>query len=289
MIISMTGYGRGRVVRDGYAVVAELKSVNHRYLELQFRLPGHYQAHEMFLRNRLQTLQRGKVTVTLSIDTETEGTLSAPVDHGRLKAYYHDLQQTAAELGAPPPTLDAVLALPGVLLESTSEVNETEWAIVQEAVDLAVAELQAARQREGENLQPQFDACLEALDAFVDGTEAFEAARVDALKAKMETGLAELRANHPIDDGRFQQELFYYLEKYDIAEEKQRIRAHLQSFRELLSAKESQGRQLQFLVQELWREVNTLGNKAYQMDLQRQVVSMKEELEKLKEQLMNIQ
>lgn len=292
MIESMTGYGRGRAASANYEALAEIKAVNHRYTEFNFRLPAHYLREEIELKNRLQSiLKRGKIHILLTVTHRTEQAAAGGIllDRGRLIQYYHELQAVARQLGSEQdPRLPELLNLPGVLAEGSQDVAEEEWAIALQAVDEAAARFQEHRREEGAQLLPQFQQAMSRLGELLEQIEPHEAARTEALKQRMEAGLKELGQHIHVDQERYQQELFFYLEKYDIAEEKARIRSHLQSMEATLAEPESNGRKLLFQVQELWREVNTLGNKGYHAEIQSISVQMKEELEKMKEQLMNI-
>lgn len=289
----MTGYGYGTVQNADYHITAELKSVNHRYCEINFKLPQNYLEQEVLLKNYLQKkLKRGKIFVLLSVEHLNPNASAggrATIDAGVLASYYEELHAISTKIGIKPKIkLTDLLELPNVLVDSTRSTPEEEWNLVQQAVEAAVQKLIEVRNAEGEKLQPEFEKATNRVTELLQEITPYEEERVEMLKQKMETGLKELANNVNYSEDRYQQELFYYLEKMDIAEEKARIKVHLDTFRQTMEAPESNGRKLLFLTQELWREVNTLGNKSYHIQMQERVVQMKEELEKMKEQLMNI-
>jgi uncharacterized protein (TIGR00255 family) len=297
MIESMTGYGYGQASNDNFLVTAELKAVNHRYTEVSFKLPAHYVQQEILLKNRLQQrLRRGKLFLAVTVehlhpDAEVG---RSPLDIELIKHYYRELKQASEMLrmnqsGEPREiALSELLGLPNVVREDAAEVSDEEWQLVQQAVEDAMAQLEANRRSEGERLLPDLQGFADTLAQKLEEIEPYEQERLEHLKQRMENGLQELGRNVSVDQERYQQELLYYLEKYDISEEKARLRSHLSQFRDTLAAPESNGRKLLFLTQELWREVNTLSNKAYHVEIQSRAVAMKESIEKMKEQLNNI-
>jgi uncharacterized protein (TIGR00255 family) len=288
----MTGYGHCALHTPDFHVTAEFKTVNHKFLELTLKLPQNYLEQEIHLRNEIaQRVKRGKgfLMVTVQHLNPNKGGGKATLNESVLLGYYHDLRHAALQAGLTPDIkLTDLLALPNVFTDTATAAAEEEWALVQQAVKTATDKLLENRRREGQNLEPEFRQCVATLRECVQGIEPFEKARIETIRARMENALAELGKNITITEDRFQQELFYYVEKLDIAEEKARIAVHLDAFLKTLDEPESNARKLTFLTQELWREVNTLGNKAYNSDMQTLVVRMKEELEKIKEQMNNI-
>jgi uncharacterized protein (TIGR00255 family) len=292
MLESMTGYGSATLHSPDLQVHAEFKTINHKFLELSVKLPQNYLQQEIVLRNDIaQRVKRGKGLLMVSVEhlnPETAGG-KAQLNTQVLQGYYHDLTDLALSLGASTaiPITD-LLTLPNAFVEGSVTVPEAEWQLVQQAVRQATDQLLENRRKEGAQLMQEFrNALLEVRERLAE-IEPFEKARIEALRARMQNGLSEVSKNYAVNEERFQQELFYYMEKFDIAEEKARLLVHLDAFTATLDEPDSNGRKLNFLLQELWREVNTLGNKAYSTEIQRRVVSMKEELEKIKEQLNNI-
>jgi uncharacterized protein (TIGR00255 family) len=295
MLHSMTGFGAGRAQNEYLTVEVELKTLNSKHLELNFKGPAHYQNQELALRNLVaEHITRGKVSLVLNINPHQP---TGP-EHGRgmplvntlkLKEYYWQLKAVQQELGIDASIdLTSLLNLPGIFDTPTPEIQEDEWALVQEALQQALARLTESRIQEGAALLKDIEARLEQLTVYLAAIKQHEAGRTHTIRTRLTQHIVELGENPAFNPERFEQEMLYYLEKFDINEEKVRIAAHIQHFRSILKQKESQGRKLQFLVQELWRETNTLGVKAYDVRIQTIVVEMKEELEKIKEQLMNV-
>lgn len=288
----MTGYGHCALHTPDFHVTAEFKTVNHKYLELSLKLPQNYLEQEIRLRNEIaQRVKRGKgfLMVTVQHLNPSKGGGKAALNTEVLMGYYHDLRHASVEVGLTSEIkLTDLLSLPNVFTDTRESVAEEEWNLVQEAVRKATDLLMENRRREGQNLVPEFRQAIQIIQESVAAIEPYEKARIENIRTRMENALAELGKNVTATEDRFHQELFYYVEKLDIAEEKARIAVHLDEFLKTLDEKDSNARKLTFLTQELWREVNTLGNKAYNSDMQTLVVRMKEELEKIKEQMNNI-
>jgi uncharacterized protein (TIGR00255 family) len=291
MIQSMTGYGSATVTSSRFHVSAEIKSLNSKYIEIYLKLPSYYFYQEIILKNMLtQKLIRGKVSVQLTIENLNPTVERIKINTDLLKAYYRQINQLSEALQLKESlSLSTLLSLPHVIQETNQQVDEEEWQLVQEAITQAANALTENRLKEGKALLTDLTERANTIKQLLLEIEPFEADRINQIKARMKSSLAELTELFSLSEDRFQQEVVYYLEKYDFNEEKVRLRAHLRSLFELLeNSTENQGRKLQFLVQEMHREVNTLGVKAYDANIQLRVVAMKEEIEKLKEQLMNI-
>ena len=291
MIQSMTGYGSAIVSNSRYHINAEIKSLNSKYIEIYTRLPAHYFQQEMILKNMLtQKLVRGKISVYITIENMNPGTDAVKINSELLKAYYEQLNEISKELSIKEPLPFAtLLSLPNVIQEVNAQVDEEEWQLVLKAVTEAAQNLIENRLKEGAALLKDLELRGKTIEQLLLEIEPYETDRIGQIKQRLKAGLQELSEVFSFSEDRFQQEVVYYLEKYDINEEKVRLRAHLDSlFDTLKHSSENQGRKLYFLVQEMHREVNTLGVKAYDANIQLRVVSMKEEIEKLKEQLLNI-
>lgn len=292
MIESMTGYGAARAEAEGLRVHAELKSLNSRYFEVTCRLPQHYLEQEVLLKQLLQDkLRRGKVTLALTL-TYTNGEaaeLGEVLDEALLKAYYTQLENVRSQLGLQQPiALEQLTALPHVVREDAGQaVTDDEWALVERVVHDAIKALQQNRQVEGARLKPAFEDNLAAIERLSAEIKPYEEQRRQLVREKLEGALEQLKSVQANAE-RFEQELIYYLEKLDITEEQVRLQAHLALFRETMASAESQGRKLNFVAQEMGREINTLGAKANMPEIQALVVDMKDELEKIKEQVNNI-
>jgi uncharacterized protein (TIGR00255 family) len=288
----MTGYGKGSTSGQHYSVTAEMKSINSKGLEMSLRLPRNYFEQELYLKSQISAkLQRGKVSLTLSVTTHgvEDEDVSAPIDRDLLVAYHKELDEVRRHLGLQTEVpLSALLSLPGVISEVEKPVSADEWALVQQAVDQAMDALIKSRCAEGNALQKDFEHRINVLELLLADVTPLEAERMTTVKQRLNGNLSEMMPGRQVDADRFEQELIYYLEKNDITEEQVRLSTHLQLFRTTLREPESQGRKLSFVAQEMGREINTLGAKAYHAGIQSIVVRMKDELEKIKEQVMNI-
>jgi len=290
MILSMTGYGAAQTSANDLHITVTLKSLNSKFLETKFVLPQHYQQQELWIKNLLATeVQRGKLSLTLSIERLSSGGSGIPFDSEKLATYHAELQRLADKLNPGERiAVTSLLTLPGVMADSLREVDEEEWELARQTIEKAVQAFKESRRTEGRALQADFEHRAKLLADYLNQVEPYEPGRVENIKQRLLAALAELKDSVTVNDERLQQELIFYLEKYDITEEKTRIRTHLKYFNDTLHDKEAQGRKLLFIAQELWREINTLGNKANEVNIQKIVVQMKDELEKIKEQVMNI-
>lgn len=288
----MTGYGRGVASGPHYSVTAEMKSINSKGLEMSLRLPRNYFEQELFLKSQISAkLQRGKVSLSLTVTTHgaEDESVQAPIDRDLLVAYHKELDELRRHLGLQAEVpLGSLLSLPGVISEAEKPVSADEWALVQQAVEQAMDALVKSRCAEGHALQKDFEHRINVLELLLSDVTPLEAERMTQVKQRLNGTLSDYMPGRPIDADRFEQELIYYLEKNDITEEQVRLRTHLQLFRTTLREPESQGRKLSFVAQEMGREINTLGAKAYHAGIQSIVVRMKDELEKIKEQVSNI-
>jgi uncharacterized protein (TIGR00255 family) len=291
MIKSMTGYGKAQAEHNGVIFNVEVKTLNSKFLELNLRLPKAYSEKEMELRNLLtQQLERGKANVSIdmqSIDaTESKVEFNKPL----FLSYYRQLQELALAAGAP--SLDDIFRLavqqPDVSRTVSGEFNEEEWKQLEELVEKAVQACDAFRLREGEALKGKLAGYAAEIKRQLQAVEERDPIRTEAVKEKLSKKLEELKQVENVDQNRLEQELIYYIEKLDISEEKVRLLTHLNYFEQNLQSKESNGKKLGFIAQEIGREINTIGSKANDAAIQRFVVGMKEELEKIKEQVLNI-
>jgi uncharacterized protein (TIGR00255 family) len=289
MIVSMTGFGQSKVDFNGKVIRVEIRSLNARATEVRCKLPGAYRDREMELRKKvLDTLQRGKIELTISADgiESDEGTV---IDAKAFKKYYKELLALKQELNIPDgDILQSILRIPNVVGQNEVLADDDEWAIVDKCVDEAIVEIQKFRLAEGEVLKTDLLERIDMIEKNMRAIENFEGRRILRIKERLKKSLEDL-ASQQVDQNRFEQEVLYYLEKLDINEEKVRLGQHCQYFREELKVTEEQkGRKLSFIAQEMGREINTTGAKAQDSDIQQHVVIMKDELEKLKEQLANI-
>lgn len=289
MIHSMTGYGRAAVELPNKKVTIEIKSLNSKQFDLFTRLPALYREKEIAVRTALsQRLERGKVDLSMSVEVVAKDVTSR-IDHHVVKQYQQELAGLVMEMGilAPQDWLPVLMRLPDTMKPDTEELNEREWEQVESTIDQAVKELIAFRAREGEMLQNVLTEKIARIRSLLADIEPYEAERIEKVKSRLYEELKNLEGIE-YDKNRFEQEIIYYLEKLDVNEEKTRLAHHLDYFLETLSGTRSQGKKLGFITQEIGREINTLGSKSNQSDMQRIVVQMKDELEQIKEQILNV-
>jgi uncharacterized protein (TIGR00255 family) len=279
----MTGYGR--VETGGEKKIAvELRSVNSKQLDLTIKMPPAYYRLEVEVRRRLTALQRGKVDVQLTVKN-FDAPLVASIDEAAFRAYYHQLKPLLAALGEPVPVAE-ILRLPEVVSAAAAEASEVEQQHALACLDKAVQAFVEFREREGAHIMADILQRVALIEALLLQVAPLEQERIEAAKERLRQALRGVGAA-TIDANRFEQELIYYLEKLDITEEKTRLSGHCAYFAQT-AGEEAPGRKLGFIAQEMGREINTLGSKANDSRIQRIVVNMKDELEKIKEQLLNV-
>lgn len=291
MVLSMTGYGKGIVQTENITVVAELKSLNGKSTDIRCRLPLAYKEQEIQLRNLiLEKAHRGKMDYSISIESE-QGTEEYSINKGLFKKYYKQIEQIQREtgIGGDEDLIGAILRMPEVVSTTYTEVDEEEFKAVRQATEKAIVELNKFRAEEGVSLYEDLNVRCNNIKDLLNEVEKYEQPRIDRIKERMNRQLEEKIAHDQIDKNRFEQEIIYYIEKLDINEEKVRLSQHCKYFGEILSSDTLQvGKKLGFVAQEMGREINTLGSKAQDKDLQKIVVNMKDQLEKIKEQLFNV-
>ena len=287
---SMTGFGRGVAVGGEAEVSCEIRAVNARSADVRIRLPQDYRAWETELRGRLaRVASRGKVEVLVERRSVGGAAIGEGVDEAAFRHHRGELLRLEPALRADPAGLAlALLRLPGVIGSVERPPDEAERAAIEAAFARALDDFLAFREREGDALAADLSGHVAALETALSAVEAHEAARERRMRERLERLVAEKLAGTAVDRARLEQECLYFLDKMDIAEEKARLAQHCAFFREnLADAAPEKGRRLGFIAQEMGREINTLGAKAYSSDIQRVVVAMKEALEKIKEQLAN--
>ena len=289
MIQSMTGYGNAVVSYKDKKIHVEIKSLNSKQLDLQTRIAPLYREKEMECRAMVaEALIRGKVDMSVWI--EKESTVDAtPVNAALVENYYHQLKDVAQKVGIPEPQdwLYTLTRMPDVLTKTDVEtLEDEEWAIVKGAVADALKSLVEFRKQEGAALQKKFAEKIDNIAQLLADIEPYEKSRVEKIKTRIEGGLKQI-PDVEYDKNRLEQELIYYIEKLDISEEKQRLANHLKYFRETMAEPAGQGKKLGFIAQEMGREINTTGSKSNQAEMQNIVVKMKDELEQIKEQVLN--
>ena len=287
MIKSMTGFGKGEAMVDDKKIRVELRSLNSKQLDLSIKLPGKYRAAEAEMRSIItRELQRGKVDCFVSFEAATAET-SAHINREAFKAYAKELREVCAENGVTTDSfLNAVLRMPDVITSEEREVSEAELTAIIEATKAACDELNNFRIQEGAILIADLLGRIDLIEKYRHEVEQFEGARVETIKNRIRENIEKLQLE--VDNNRLEQEMIFYIEKLDITEEKVRLDNHCNYFREVAAEEEAPGRKLGFIAQELGREINTMGSKSNESNMQRLVVKMKDELEKIKEQVLNI-
>lgn len=289
MVHSMTGYGMGVCSTDKYKVTVELKSLNSKYFELGLKVPRAYMKYENQLRTQLtKELERGKISMLLNIEHLTTTRKSSAINQEALIAYIEELKLIQHAHNLQPISLEHLLTLPNVLNEEATEGDEDEWKALLEATLMASKALVKNRIEEGKSITADFNERVSLIEKALAEIEILAPGRLDAIRLKMKTQLDELRNQVELHENRFEQELIFYIERLDINEEIVRLRQHITFFRDTLKDKTSNGKTLNFISQEMGREINTIGSKANDAKIQRLVVGMKDELEKIKEQTSNI-
>ncbi|OXA80840.1 YicC family protein [Flavobacterium branchiophilum] len=285
MIQSMTGYGKANLQLPTKKIIVEIKSLNSKGLDLNVRMSSVYKEMELGLRNEIASkLERGKIDFSIFIENVTEQTTSK-VNVPIVKAYIAQLQEVYATADQTE-LMKMAIRMPDALKTEREEIDENEWQEIQKAVQIALQNIQAFRISEGQSLEKEFRHRIANIKQYMQEALALDPERVQAIKDRLQTAINELKVS--IDENRFEQELIYYLEKLDITEEKVRLSNHLDYFIETLEGQEANGRKLGFITQEMGREINTMGSKSNHAEMQKLVVQMKDELEKIKEQVLNV-
>ncbi len=289
MILSMTGFGKATGQYGNKKLIIEIKSLNSKQTDLTVRMPNIYKEKEMEMRNLLYTkLERGKIEFNLFVENNGAETAYS-LNTSLIKSYFESLEKISGELNhSNGNLLELAMRLPDVVRTEREEVEDEEWKNIQKLALEACKKLTDFRAQEGDKLKIEFESYIQHILENFAIVEANEKHRIDGVRARLEKHLADVVKEENLDKGRLEQELIYYLEKLDITEERVRLKAHCDYFIETLNHKQSQGKKLGFITQEIGREINTIGSKAYHADIQRAVVQMKDELEKIKEQVLNV-
>ncbi len=284
----MTGFGKADCVLPARKLTIEIKSLNSKQIDTNTRLPAIYKEKDIEIRQLLSRhLERGKVECNFHYEV-IEGA-AATINTMVIKDYLRQMKEVTAEHRIEPTDLlSAVMRLPDTVTSDRAELVEEEWKLVKGALMSAISEVDQFRIQEGAALEKDLSECIGNISRKLIEIEPFESDRIEKLKQRFMINLEELRLSEDIDQNRFEQELLYYLEKLDINEEKVRLKNHLDYFIEILEKGSPNGKKLGFISQEIGREINTLGSKANHSEIQRIVVEMKDELEKIKEQLLNV-
>lgn len=284
MIYSMTGYGKSVVQLPTKKITIELKSLNSKNLDLNARMPSIYREKELAIRKLLaDALERGKIDFSIYVEATADDT-STQINTPVVKQYMDQLRDVVP--GDDLELLKMAVRFPDALNTVREEIDETEWEAIEKEILIAVEDLNAHRLDEGKVLETDFKNRVENIRKLLEEVSAMDPDRVKAVRDRLLKGVEELKEKY--DENRFEQELVYYIEKFDITEEKVRLKNHLDYFTESLNSKDSNGKKLGFIAQEMGREINTIGSKSNYAAMQQLVVQMKDELEKIKEQLLNV-
>ncbi len=289
MIRSMTGFGKATGSAGNNLITIEVKSLNSKFLELNLRMPAVYKDKDLELRNEItKAVERGKVDFIVTIE-HTPGSRKSAFNKEAIKQYYEDFSDLKKELNlSSGDYLNIIMRLPNVLNLEKTEADSKEWKMIETLSRKALAAFNDFRMKEGKALQKDFEGRISSIKSHMKKVEKIEPGRIKSIKVRLNKGMEELEDSMQIDMNRFEQELIYYIEKFDITEEKVRLRSHLSFFLDTLKDADSNGKKLGFILQEIGREINTIGSKANDANIQRHVVQMKDELEKMKEQAANI-
>lgn len=287
----MTGYGRAVTETDQKKITVEIKSLNSKQLDINTKIPWIYREKEIDIRNIIsQSAGRGKVDVIITLDQFDEE-MHTNINRKSVKNYFSQLSEIAGELGVAPDDtqlLQIIMRLPESVKSEKPELPEEEWIALKYAIGAALVSLDDYRAGEGKALENDMAGSVVKILDYLESVEPYEKERITRIREKLTSSILELNSQITPDQNRLEQELIYYLEKFDINEEKVRLRKHCDYFTETLGSADANGRTLGFIAQEMGREINTIGSKANNASIQKLVVMMKEELEKIKEQSMNV-
>jgi uncharacterized protein (TIGR00255 family) len=281
----MTGFGKATLQLPTKKITVEVKSLNSKGLDLNVRMPSLYREMELGLRNQIALkLERGKVDFSIFIESTAEQT-STKVNVPIVKGYMEQLRNVYADADDTE-LMKMAIRMPDTMKIERDEIDENDWIQIQTVIEEAVQNILNFRKDEGESLEKEFQLRISNIRQYMTEALELDPERVQAIKDRLQTAIAELKVN--VDENRFEQELIYYLEKLDITEEKVRLTNHLDYFLETIKGNEANGRKLGFITQEMGREINTMGSKSNHAQMQKLVVQMKDELEKIKEQVLNV-
>jgi len=285
MIQSMTGFGKATLQLPTKKITVEVKSLNSKGLDLSVRMPSVYREMELGLRNQIALkLERGKIDFSIFVENTAEQT-ATKVNVPIVKAYIAQMKEVIPDADATE-LMKMAVRMPDALKTERDDIDENDWSEIQKVVNDALVNIGNFRTSEGVSLEKEFLHRIANIMTMMNETVALDGERIQTVKTRLSNAIEELKVN--LDENRFEQELIFYLEKYDITEEKVRLENHLNYFIETLAGTEANGRKLGFITQEMGREINTMGSKSNHAQMQKLVVQMKDELEKIKEQVLNV-
>jgi len=288
MIFSMTGYGKAETEFNSKKISVEIKSLNSKQLDINMRIPTVYRDKEMEVRNKLsQTIERGKIDFTILIDYSDKLPINK-INRSAVESYCKEIKEIAQamQISEPDDWFSVLMRLPEIIKTEATELDEEEWKIVMQTIDEALKSFIQFRIQEGNMLEKVFIEKINNISLLSKEIEKYESDRIEKIKSKMQESFHKIEIVY--DENRFGQEMIYYIERLDISEEKARLANHLDYFSKTMSDEKAQGRKLGFIAQEIGREINTLGSKSNNADMQKLVVQMKDELEQIKEQILNV-
>ena len=287
---SMTGFGKAECVNDQRKFIIEIRTLNSKQADLIIKMPNTYKDRELEIRNELVAgLQRGKIELYITMDGGMEDTMTQ-FNEIAIRDYYRQMVEIAARNQIPLPAdiLNSIVRLPDVLKPGRQEPDEHEWQMLLESIRQAIQQVNCFREQEGLALLDDISNRTQLIESFITEVEKYEPQRIEYIKSRLRQNLLEYVGESVIDQNRFEQELIYFLEKIDINEEKVRLRNHCTYFTSTMNEGDGIGKKLGFIAQEMGREINTIGSKANNADMQQVVIQMKDELEKIKEQILNV-
>jgi uncharacterized protein (TIGR00255 family) len=290
MLVSMTGFGKATVELSDKKITIEIKSLNSKQTDLNMKIPALYRERELEIRNMISTaLNRGKIDCGIFYEV-TDSERSATVNKEVVKGYYNQLKSVADEIGIElkGEVMQTLMRMPDTLKSERPELTDNEWIALREGVQKAISLLIDFRKQEGDALAEDLKQRVSNIEKYLKEALKYEGERLEKVKSRITDHLSEVEGSSMFDANRFEQEMIYYIEKYDITEEKVRLENHLKYFLNTMNNEEINGKKLGFISQEIGREINTLGSKANHADIQQLVVNMKDELEKIKEQVLNV-
>lgn len=290
MIQSMTGFGKASGTYNDKKIVAEIKSLNSKQSDISTRMAGLYREKEIEVRNLIaQELERGKIDFSLYFESFGKDTNNR-INQSMVESYHEQIQSIANNTGITMPenSLEIILRLPDVMKSEIVELDENEWIEVSKIITEAIQQLKVFRQQEGKSLEQVFRSKISNISNLLKEVEQYEAERIERIRARFIEGLQNLSDKFDYDENRLEQELIFYIEKLDVNEEKVRLQTHLDYFLETMDKEQAPGKKLGFITQEIGREINTLGSKSNHSEMQKIVVLMKDDLEQIKEQVLNV-
>ena len=290
MLQSMTGYGKAEGNYQNKKITIEIRALNSKQSDINIKLPPALKEKEIELRKKIgEYLGRGKISCMVFYEIQGKEQ-AATLNHSVVKSYIKQIRRISEDMriGFDSRLLQTALQMPEAFEKEEEELNPEEWNVIWNTMEEALNEVVHFRKQEGQSIENDFRERMDMLKHYLQQIDPHEKARVERIREKLQEKLNSYRNNFEVDQNRFEQELVYYLEKFDITEEKVRLDNHFSYFRELLTQQEPVGKKLNFLTQEIGREINTIGSKSNDFEMQRLVVQMKDELEKIREQVMNV-